>query len=228
MTAVGTFEGAPPEPAPAPGAPGTVVDWRAPPGPPGWLVGAGATRGERALVAAATAAGTLLVLAAGSPTWRWWQWALVLAVAVDVVGGVAANALGPAKRQYHGPPPPDAGRGARTLRHPVLFAAAHVHPFVLVLVLPGDAWGWALLWYAACVAGSAVVHAAPLHLARPLAFAVLAALLVVPWALTAPAVAAPDGLAWFGPVLACKLVAAHAVREEPYRPAPSAQRRGPR
>ena len=37
--------------------------------------------------------------------------------------------------------------------------------------------------------------------------------------ISAPLVDAPDGLAWLGPVLVLKLVAAHAVREEPYRPA---------
>ncbi|QGQ18264.1 hypothetical protein GC089_02015 [Cellulomonas sp. JZ18] len=225
-----TFAGPAGPPAPAPGAPATVVDWRPPPGPPGWLVGAGTTRGERALVAAATVVGTALVVAAGSGAWRWWQWALVVTVAIDVVGGVAANALSTAKRQYHGPATGHPGRTARALRHPVAFAAAHVHPFVLVLALPGDGWAWAGTWYAACVAGSAAVHVAPLHLARPLAFAVLGTLLVA-----APLVPAPAGLAWFGPLLACKLVAAHAVREEPYRPAgtsaaaPGAgQRRGPR
>lgn len=210
------FLGTPGPPEPAQGAPGTVVDWRPPPGPPGWLVGAGTTRGERVLVGVATVLGTALAAAGGSDAWRWWQWALVLVVAVDVVGGVAANALATAKRQYHGPTSAS-GAAARVLRHPVAFTAAHVHPFVLALVLPGGAWPWAAFWYACCVTGVAAVHAAPLHLARPVAFAVLGTLLVA-----APLVDAPAGLAWFGPLLACKLVAAHAVREEPYRPAPPA------
>jgi hypothetical protein len=37
--------------------------------------------------------------------------------------------------------------------------------------------------------------------------------------IAAPLVAAPAGLTWFSPVLVLELVAAHAVREEPYRPA---------
>ncbi|MFC8191656.1 hypothetical protein ACFUMH_08335 [Cellulomonas sp. NPDC057328] len=201
---------------PVEGAPGFVVDWRAPAGRPDWLLGAGTTPGERATVAVATAAGTAGVVAAAATTsWAPWQWAVVLVLAVDVVGGVTANALSTAKRQYHGPRDAGAGRGARLLRSSPAFTAAHVHPLVLALLLPGAGWGWATFWYAGCLASVLAVHAVPLHLRRPVAFGALATLLVA-----AGPVGAPAGLAWFGPVLAVKLVAAHAVREEPYRPAP--------
>ncbi len=50
-------------------------------------------------------------------------------------------------------------------------------------------------------------------LRRPLAVAIATVVLI-----SAPPVDAPDGLAWLDPVLVLKLVAAHAVREEPYRP----------
>jgi hypothetical protein len=43
----------------------------------------------------------------------------------------------------------------------------------------------------------------------------------------APSIPAPDGLAWFPVVLLLKLVVAHAVREEPYRPAVRATDVGP-
>jgi len=77
----------------------------------------------------------------------------------------------------------------------------------------------------ACVADSSLAAARPRLVAslpcsgpaaalqRPAALGVLAIALVL-----APVVAAPDSLAWFGPVLVAKLVVAHAVREEPYRP----------
>lgn len=199
---------------PAHGAPGFVVDWRVPAGRADWLVGAGATRGERVTVGLATAAGLVGVVGSAG-AWTWWQWALVLVLAVDVLGGVTANALGSAKRQYHGPSGAPGSRGGRLLRSTPVFTAAHVHPFLVALLLPGAGWGWAAFWYAGCLGSVLLVRAVPLHLQRPAAFGALATLLVA-----APAVAAPDGLAWFGPVLALKLVAAHAVREEPYRPAP--------
>lgn len=201
---------------PVEGAPGFVVDWRAPTDPPDWLLGAGATAAERATVAVATAAGLAgVVAAATTASWTWWQWCLVLVLAVDVVGGVTANALSTAKRQYHGPADPRPGRAAHLLRSSPVFTGAHVHPFLLALLLPGAGWGWATAWYLGCLVSVLLVHAVPLHLQRPVAFAALATLLVA-----GPLVPAPPGLAWFGPVLALKLVAAHAVREEPYRPDP--------
>ncbi len=199
---------------PVEGAPGFVVDWRAPAGRPDWLLGAGASRAEQATVAVATAAGTVGVVAAATTTsWTPWQWVVVLALALDVVGGATANALGTAKRQYHGPADADRTRRGRLLRSSPVFTAAHVHPYVLALLLPGADGAWATFWYLGCLVSVLAVRTVPLHLQRPVAFGALTALLAA-----GPLVAAPPGLAWFGPVLAVKLVAAHAVREEPYRP----------
>lgn len=192
-----------------------VIRWDPPPSAPvDWFMGTGATAGERATVWAGTVVGVALVIAHGAGAgWAWWQWVLVVILAVDVVGGVTANALGSAKRLYHGPVPAGATRLQRLLHDEVVFTAAHVHPFVVALALPGGTWVWAVTWYLLCLVGVVAVRAVPLHLRRPTAFALMAASLVL-----APAVAAPTALEWFGPVLALKLVAAHAVPEEPYRP----------
>ncbi|GAA4432714.1 hypothetical protein GCM10023169_38780 [Georgenia halophila] len=209
-----------------------------------WLLGEGATTAERALVAATTVLGTLGVLAlawhAGT-TWQWWQWLVVAVLAVDLLGGAAANALGASKRFYHRPLSEPAGVVERFLHHPVGFTAAHVQPFVLVLALQVDArtharadertvawadasggasvsvWGWALALYMTVLAAVIVVHLAPLYLKRPAAFAVATALLI-----GFTAVGHPTGLAWFAPVLAVKLVLAHAVPERAYRRGDSA------
>lgn len=179
-----------------------------------WMFGVGAVPAERALVWAAgllaTAVVAVVAVVEGVP-WAWWQWALVVAVAVDVAGGVPANALGSAKLLHHGTAP----AGPWLLRHPVRFAAVHLHTFVLAALLPGTHWAWAAAWYAACVGGAAAVVSVPLHLRRPLAAAVVTLAVVA-----APLVPAPAGLAWLGPLLVLKLVAGHAVPEEPYRPAP--------
>lgn len=196
-------------------APGTVIDWTRPAGKPDWLMGTGTTSRERLLVWAITGVGLVAGIWLGSDQWHWWQWAVVVFLVVDVVGGVTANALSTAKRQYHGPSPAHLTGAGRVLRSSRLFTLAHLHPFLVAIALPDATWTWALYWYLGCLAAVLLVHAVPLYLQRPTAFAALTALLMV-----APAVAAPEGLMWFGPVLAVKLVAAHAVREEPYRPAP--------
>ncbi|SNS28631.1 hypothetical protein SAMN04488107_2051 [Geodermatophilus saharensis] len=198
------------------------IDWALPDGPPDWLLGTGAVPGERRLVGTASVVATGAVLAVAAVqdvAWSWWQWVLVAALTVDVAGGVVANALGSAKRFYHSPVPPGLPLPQRVLRSPVGFAAVHVHPFVLAALLPDATLGWAAAWYVLCLAGTAAVVGVPLHLRRPLAAAIVTVAVVA-----APLVAAPAGLAWFGPVLALKLVAAHAVREEPYRPLTAVQR----
>lgn len=180
-----------------------------------WAFGTGATATERRLVWSTAAVGVAAVVWAAETAgvrWAWWQWALVALVTVDVVGGVVANSLGSAKRFYHGPAPQGAGAVQQVLHHPVGFATAHVHPFVLVPAL-GGSWAWAVGVYVTCLAGVALVTMLPRHLQRPAAFAIATLAL-----LAAPSAPSPDGLAWFGPVLVLKLVVAHAVPEEPYRP----------
>lgn len=192
-----------------------MIDWTVPDGPQDWLLGTGATRAERALVWSASAASVvalLAVAAAQDVAWVWWQWLLVLALTVDVAGGVSANALGTAKRLYHAPGRP--GRPwRRVVHHHVGFAALHVHALAVGALLPDASAAWAATWYAVPLGGTVAVVGAPLYLRRPLAAAVVTAAVV-----GAPLVEAPAGLAWLGPVLVLKLVASHAVPEEPYRP----------
>ncbi len=204
-------------------SPDTVIDWTAPPGRTDWLLGTGAVTAERVLVWLSTVLAVVaLVVVAGSAgvDWTWWQWAVAVALTVDVAGGVPANALGTAKRLYHSPVPSGAALPERVLRDHVGFAALHVHPFLVVAAFPDATLPWAAAWYLTALAGTTAVVAVPLYLRRPLAAGITTVALVA-----APLVDAPPGLAWLGPVLVLKLVVAHAVREEPYRPASSAGRR---
>lgn len=178
-----------------------------------WLFGRDATRGERVLVFAVATAAVALVLstAHGKLDWHPWQQAIVALLTIDIAGGVSANMLGSAKLQYHGDTH-DNRRTVRLLRRSDVFAAAHVQPFVLALAGLG-AWTWAALWYAIALAGTIVVTQLPLHLRRPAAGGIVALAIIYGADQTAP-----PGLTWFGPLMVLKLVLAHAVPEEPYRP----------
>ena len=200
----------------------TVIDWSVPPdAKPDWLMGAGATRGERTLVWLGTLAGVAVVgwqgLSGATGEWAWWQHLLAAVVAADLAGGAVSNAASSTKRQYFGPAADSSGLLTRVLRSPVGFAALHVYPFLVVALFPGGGWGWAVGVYVAMLASVAVVdRLVPGYLQRPTAM-----LLFVVIVFVAPATASsPAGWDWFVVVYTAKLLLAHAVREEPYRPAP--------
>ncbi len=196
----------------------TTIDWRPPAAPADALFGSGATRAERALALGAGAIGTAIVISAAIMTVgdRWWviHYVLVAIVALDVLGGVVANALSSAKRDHHGPPADPSSRSGRISRSPALFTALHVQPIIVAVVVPPHSWWWGVLWYAVMLLAVVVVVRVPQYLARPASYAI--AMLVV---VSLPFVPAPEGLAWLPLALVLKLVMAHAVREEPYRPA---------
>lgn len=188
-----------------------------------WLHGIGSSRTDKLVVRLAVAV-ALAVLALGwlldadgmRSSWVGWRLALAIVLVVDVVGGIVANATDAAKRLYHGPLPAGANTFQRLVHHHVGFTALHLHPIVVGLAFPGEAWWWGTLWYAWALVGVlAVRRSAPVH-ARPIAFAVVALGVVA-----APMIPAPAGFAWFPAALLLKLVLAHAVDEAPAEPAQS-------
>lgn len=183
---------------------------------PNWLTGAGATVAERAVVYASAILGATLVwwFAMRTEPWSWWQTALALLIAADLFGGAVANAASSTKRQYQAPLPPGASVWLRVIRNPTAFAALHVYPVVVVALYPGGSWWWGIGWYAGTVAAVALVtRGVPAYLERPCAMAVF--ILAVPIALAFPG---PPGWSWLPLVFLAKLLVAHAVHEEAYRP----------
>lgn len=182
------------------------------------LFGAGATRVEQALASGAGLLGALLVTgtaAAQASGWSGVQYAVAAVVAFDVVGGVIANGLGSAKRDHFGPPAATARTTAgRVARTPVLFTALHVHPVVVALVYDPAAWWWGVAWYLVTLVGTTLVRVSALYLQRPVALAWCALA-----ALGASFLPSPAHWGWLPVALALKLVLAHAVQEEAYRPA---------
>ncbi|MFP4233735.1 MAG: hypothetical protein ACLFUG_02270 [Nitriliruptoraceae bacterium] len=184
----------------------------------GWLLGREVTRVERRIVALVSGLAVAAVIAAfaandGGATdgAAWWVVVLAVVLAVDVVGGIPANASNAAKRLYHGPVPEDAGRFGRLVHDHVTFTALHVHPIVVGLLVPGARWWWGPLWYAVTLSGVVLVRRTPVDHQRVVAFAVVAAALML-----ATITTSPPGFGWLPLALVLKLVAAHAV-EEPIR-----------
>lgn len=181
-----------------------------------WLTGAGATVAERTLVYVTGVAGAALVwwTFVRPEPWSWWQALLAVVVAADLFGGAVANATNATKQQYQKPLPGGAPRWMSLVHDPVAFTALHVYPLVVVALYPGGSWWWGLGWYAGTVAAVAVVtRGVRRDLQRPVAMAF--AVVAVPIALTCPA---PPGWSWLPFVYVAKLLLAHAVHEEVYRP----------
>ncbi|WP_460754219.1 hypothetical protein [Nocardiopsis oceani] len=142
--------------------------------------------------------GTLIAvgacLSAGLP---WTATAVVGLVAFDFFGGAAATATAASKRRYHGP--------GRTLRHRLLFVAAHVQPFVLALFVPGLGWWTAAALYLLALTGAVAVGLTPSTLRAPVALGATvtgsaAALVLLP---------VPGALVWLAPVMLVKLLIGH-------------------
>ncbi len=196
------------------------VEWAMPPGAKqDWLFGTGATTAERGLVLAGSLVGIGVVAASGALAdvgWAPWQLALAALIAADLFGGAVANACGSNKRQYFGPMPEHPGVATRLARSRLGFAALHVYPIVIALLFPGVSLAWGIAWYVAMLVATAIMEWIPPYLQRPgamlLFVAAVAVAAVLSWG--------PGGWEWFVPVFFAKLVLAHAVREEPYRPAP--------
>ena len=193
------------------------IDWSYS-GKPDGLAGTSSTLSERILaygfaaVATVSVVGFLRLVEEHPATFGWRLWLLIFFV-FDVVGGVVANMLNSCKRMYHAPVQANETGFIRLVKNPLAFTALHIHPIIFAWAFFGDPWLGAA-WYVALVASVAITLATPLYLRRPIATGfVLAAIFVN---LYGPSLV--PGLDWFIPCLFLKIVLAHAVREEPYRP----------
>ncbi|WP_127818622.1 hypothetical protein [Microbacterium sp. CPCC 204701] len=193
------------------------MDWRPPAGKGDPIFGAGATTAEKTIANVVGLFGAAIVVAAGllsGADWNLILYVVAAVIAFDVVGGIPANGLNSAKRDHHGPPSATADTAfGRVVRLPVVFTALHIHPIIVGTFYTPHLWWWGPIWYLVIVSATATVRAVPLHLERPTALGFCA--IVTMAAVYLPA---PDLWAWLPIMLALKLVLAHAVQEEPYRP----------
>lgn len=196
-----------------------VIDWNAPPPRKGFLngwdtfIGTGATQAENALVVAVavvSAIGMIAYVLSADPGWTALQVVIAVVLALDIGGGVIANATSVTKRWYHRP-----GQTAKTHLGFIAVHALHLLP-VPIWFRPGD-WGYFVIAYGYLLMAAILILRVPLYLQRPVAMLLwmggilLNAYVIMPVA----------GLEWLLPAFYAKLLVAHLVREEPYRPYPT-------
>ena len=195
----------------------TNVNWRYSGRTDGFF-GTGATSAERLLAAGAAGVFTILLIL----TLRWqgyeaaqgWRFWVLLALVFDVAGGVTANMLNSCKRYYHAPVQQNEHGFAAFSKNSFGFALIHIHPIIAAWAFGGESLH-GLVWYGALLVGTGLTLVTPLYLRRPVAASIVIAAIIVNlyWLPLAP------GMEWFIPCLFLKIVLAHTVREEPYRPA---------
>lgn len=195
----------------------TNIDWNSPPPRPGLLgewdqfIGPGATRAEVMLIlAAALLSGLGMYLYGTTARLFYCTRCLIFAVliAVDLGGGVIANATSAAKRWYHRP--------GQTLKQHLTFIAFHaLHLFIVLYLFRGRDWLWGTVFFGLLIGSTLILQAVPLYLQRPAAAGLYVLALLINFYLLPPT----PGMEWFIPVLFLKLVIGYLVQEEPYRPA---------
>jgi hypothetical protein len=193
-----------------------IIDWQYS-GKTDATTGTGAEQSERFL---AYGFGFVLPLfyaylySSGKLDWEWWQYILAAIIGMDLGAGVVANALNSCKRFYHTPLKVDEPRYVGYLKQPLLFTSLHIYPLILAAVYPDGTWLYGIFWYALLVLSAWLVVKSPLYLSRPVAYGILLLAILTNYYLIQP----PLGFEWLVPVLFIKIILAHLVREEPYRP----------
>lgn len=175
------------------------------------FIGPGAARAEVALI---------LIVAVGSGLamivfwwlrpldWTWLQVMVATLLAIDLAGGVVANATTAAKRWYH--------RAGQGVRQQMVFVTVHVVEIFLVSWLfLGLDWLYFGLGTAFLLTAAFAIVRSPLYLRRPVSLALYGlGLLVAIYVLKQP-----EGMEWFIPILYLKLLVSHLLPEAPFSPA---------
>jgi hypothetical protein len=126
-----------------------------------------------------------------------WQWGLLLLLAFDIVGGIAANATPAATRQFHSGP---------QKYGPLLFATAHIQPFLVAGLLPNFSWSAAAGLYVSAVVCVLVVTESRGDLKRAVSLALCGCAVGAHFLIWHS-----PGWEWLAPALLIKLVASHSV-----------------
>ena len=191
------------------------IDWGYS-GTPDGFFGTGATAAEQTIVWVFGLLGTGIlgwVVWTHSIPWTWWQFAVAALLALDVLGGVVANALNSCKRFYHSPVKPEETGFTGLAKNHFVFTAFHVHTVIVGVLFGKLDFGYGFFWYFALLASTVVVLRLPLYLRRPAALGIIMLAVLVNLYIFHPVI----GFEWLVPALFLKIVYGHVVQEEPYR-----------
>jgi hypothetical protein len=186
-------------------------------GKPDFMAGTGATIAEQVLgwVAGFLGAGLYGYLYfTGQLGWAWWQYLVAGFLAFDVAGGIVANTLNSCKRFYHTPARAEELPSARWFKNHLFFSSFHLHTLLVAWLFGSGDLLYGVFWYFFLLGGTFVVMRTELYLQRPISFLliVLALLLNIYVIVPVPC------FEWLVPAMMIKILYAHNVREEPYRP----------
>ncbi len=195
------------------------IDWT-PPAPRKGLLGAwdrfvgpGTTRAEEWLQLAgglglAAVLGVLLYTQRETLNWSGLQAAVVVFLAVDLIGGVITNATSAAKRWYH-------RAGQEGVRAHLPFIAVHgIHLLVIAALFRQMDWAFFVILYGYLLMATVAILAAPLYLQRALSLALFCGGFLLATYVFRPT----PGLEWFVPFLYLKLLVSHLLKEAPFAP----------
>jgi hypothetical protein len=162
------------------------------------LVGPGTTPAEFWLTLSVALAGGLAVPLYGHNRdlgWTTPQIVVATVLALDLFGGVVANATTAARRWHYRP--------GRTVRHHLAFIAVHgLHLFVVAWLFYGLDWAYFAAYFGYLLGAAWLVLNLPWGLRRPVAMALTAGAIL----LNAYGLTPVPGLQWVVPLLFLKLV----------------------
>ena len=146
--------------------------------------------------------------------WTTWQYIVVAIVAYDTIGGAIANSLNSCKRFYHSSVRDFEPKYVGLAKNHLLFASIHVHTLLISSLFSTASLFYGVFWYLVLQVSVVAIRNTALYLQRPVSMLIIVAALLI----NSYVVICPVGFEWLVPILFLKIVYAHAVREEPYRP----------
>lgn len=137
--------------------------------------------------------------------------AIVIALGMDMIGGVVTNSTSAAKRWYH-------REGQGFVQH-MTFISIHAMQIAAVAFLfcpqEDQRWLYFGVVYGSLLVSSAIVLSVPLYLQRPVAMSLVSAAIPLSMSKVLPET---PGIEWFIPLLFLKLLVSHLTMETSFQP----------
>ena len=172
------------------------------------FIGPGATKAENLLIwipAFLFSIGLIIHATVNELGWNGWQYLVAFLIAIDITGGVIANATNTTKRWYH--------REGQTRKKLILFTANHFwHLLFVAGLFRSNDWLYFVVTYAYLMLGAFLILQVPLYLERPFAMFIYMGGLLIGLYVFSPT----PGFEWFLPFFYAKLLICHLVKEAPF------------